>query len=448
MGMQARRPAAPLTWLAAAFAAAVATAAARIGADARWLAAVGEEIARFHRLPHAVDYAAVPTVDWHDAPALGQLLFHTLESAFGDAGLVAAQLAAVVVALAASVADLRGAKARDGAGAAVLALVVVGAPAAFLVVRAELYSLALFPVLVAILRKEARCASWRIWLAVALLALWANLHGGVLLGYAVFAAYLVLDRVRRRAFESGVLLAAGACALVATPALLASVAYYRNVLDGEAAAQHFGMWARISFSSPLDVAFVAAAVILAAAALRSRPSAWELVVLVALAALSVEAARNGIWLLLFAAVPAARAFGRATGDAGVLSARAAAVCFAVPALVAAIGLSHGTPPTGAGTPLLERAAAAAHGSPILADPVDAEKLALHGGRIWIGNPLDAFPKAAQRAYLDWLRGDAKPVDAIRVVLVTRGSVPQRRLAADSSFRELGRDAQAVLYGRA
>jgi hypothetical protein len=448
MGMQVRRPATPLTWLAAAFAAAAATAASRIGADARWLAAVGEEIARLHGLPHAIGYAAVPTVGWHDAPALGQLLFHSLESAFGDSGLLAAQAAAVLVALAAAVADLRGARARDGAGAAVLALVVIGAPAAFLVVRAELFSLALFPVLVLILRHEARLASRRIWLAVPLLAFWANLHGGVLLGYAVFAAYLLLDRARRRAFESGVLLAAGACALVATPALLASISYYRHVLGGEAASQHYGMWAPISFSSPLDIAFVAVAVVLAAAALRGRPSAWELVVLVALAALSAEAGRNGLWFLLFAAVPAARAFGRAEGGSGVLSARAAALCFAVPALVAAIGLAHRTPPTGAGMPLLGRAAQVAHGSPILADPVDAEKLALHGGRIWIGNPLDAFPKRAQRAYLDWLRGDAKPVDAIRVVLVARGTAPQRRLAGDRSFRELGRDAQAVLYGRA
>lgn len=444
--MQVRRPATPVTWLAAAFAIAATAASSHIGADARWLAAVGAEIARLHELPHAIGYAAIPSSGWHDAPALGQLLFHALESAFGDNGLVLAQVVAVLVGLVSAATDLRRANVRDGAGAVALAAVVVGAPATFLVVRAELYSLALFPVLVLLLRSDARLASRRIWIAVPLLALWANLHGGVLLGYAVLAAYVVLARVRSRPFESLLLLVAGAASLLATPAFLSGVSYYRSVMGGAAATEHYGLWAPLSLSAPLDVLFLAIAVPLLAVALYRRPSNWEIVVLVALAALSVEARRNGVWLLLFAATPAARVFGRA-GDSQLLSPRAAAACFAVPLLVAVSGLTHPPSPSGAGAPLLDRTARFANGSPILADPVDAEKLALAGDRIWIGNPLDAFPKRAQRAYLAWLRGDAPPARAVRVVLVTRGSAAQRRLARDASFVELGRDAQAVLYRR-
>jgi hypothetical protein len=99
--------------------------------------------------------------------------------------------------------------------------------------------------------------------------------------------------------------------------------------------------------------------------------------------------------------------------------------------------------------LLERALSAAQGSPILADPLDAEQIALRGGRIWIGNPIEAFPRNHQRVYVEWLRGrrdgDAILRSPIRIVLVVRGSEPQKRLAGHSSFRELARDERAVLY---
>ena len=55
---------------------------------------------------------------------------------------------------------------------------------ALLVVRSQLFSLALFPLLVLLLRGEARAPSRRIWLLVPLVALWSNLHGGVLLAPA------------------------------------------------------------------------------------------------------------------------------------------------------------------------------------------------------------------------------------------------------------------------
>ena len=439
--------AAPLTWIAAAFVAASCTAAAQIGADARWLAAIGALIAHARALPHAVAYAAVPSDGWHDAPALGQLAFHGLESLLGDKGLVLAQIAAVTTAVTVLALDLRRADARDGAAASVLLAIVVAAPAAFFVVRAELFSLALFPVLVLLVRSESRLRTKRIWLVVPLLALWANLHGGVLIGLGVLAAYLTLQRARQAPFESACVLAASCLALLATPALLASAAYYADVLQGGAVSQRYGLWAPLSLHQPLDVLFAALALPLVAAAVRRRPAAWELALLVAFAGMSVEAHRNGIWLLLFAATPAARSFGASRTP--LISRRVAAACCAVPALIAIVGLSRPVTPNGAGTPLLERALAAARGTPILADPLDAEQLALRGGRIWIGNPIDAFPRAHQRLYVEWLRGvregDRLLHAPIRIVLVERGSEPQKRLAAHRAFRELARDERAVLY---
>src|SRR5581483_7885245 len=181
---RAARSSSGLTWLAAAFGAAACALAGEIGADSRWLAAVGAAIVRLGRIPHAIPYATAPSNGWHDAPALGVAL--------GDRGLLLAQVAAVGVALAALAVDLRRAGARDGAGAAVVLAVVAAVPATFFVVRAQLFSLALFPVLAAILRDVARRPSRRIWLAPPLLALWANLHGGVLVGAALAGTYLVL----------------------------------------------------------------------------------------------------------------------------------------------------------------------------------------------------------------------------------------------------------------
>jgi hypothetical protein len=61
---------------------------------------------------------------------------------------------------------------------------------------------------------------------------------------------------------------------------------------------------------------------------------------------------------------------------------------------------------GASSSVVERAVAAADGRAILAEPASAEAIAAAGGRIWISNPLDAFPRSDQRAYLAWLEGKA------------------------------------------
>lgn len=449
MELEAARTRPTLTWLAAAFACAACALAAQIGADARWLAAIGAAIVRAGAVPHAIPYAAAPAVAWHDAPALGQLVFHGLQSLFGDRGLVLAQVAAAGIALVLLALDLRGAQVRDGAGAAVILALLVAAPAAFLIVRAQLFSLALFPAVVLLLRSETRRPSRRVWLAVPALALWANLHGGVLIGFALVAAYLVLHRFRQAPALSIGVFASSAAALLATPSLLHTVDYYAGVLRGEAAAERYGLWAPLSFHDPLDLLFVAIALPLLAAALRRRPAAWEIIVLLVLAGLSVEARRNGLWLLLFVATPAGRAFGRAAARPA-LSRHVALACGCIPLLMLVLGIVRAPASTGAGAALLRQAARAAHTSPILADPLDAEQLALRGSRIWIGNPLEAFARPDQRAYLDWLRGvpSADSVLApIRVALVVRGSQAQLRLAAQPAFRELGRDSNAVLYGR-
>src|SRR5438445_13559427 len=109
------------TWLVAAFGAAVCALGAHVGADARWLAAIGDAIVKTGAVPHSIPYAAAPALAWHDAPALGQLMFHALEALLGDRGLILAQVVAVAAALSALAFDLGRAQAREGAAAGVLA---------------------------------------------------------------------------------------------------------------------------------------------------------------------------------------------------------------------------------------------------------------------------------------------------------------------------------------
>jgi hypothetical protein len=133
---------------------------------------------------------------------------------------------------------------------------------------------------------------------------------------------------------------------------------------------------------------------------------------------------------------------------GAVGRHVTAACLLALAAVAVTSFRHAPTDDGASAALLDRAVAAADGSPILADPIPSEQLALRGARIWIGNPLDAFPKAEQRLYLAWLRGDPAGAPLLRrahVVVVLRGTDPQRRLARNGAYRELTRDDRAIVY---
>ena len=73
-----------------------------------------------------------------------------------------------------------------------------------------------------------------------------------------------------------------------------------------------------------------------------------------------------------------------------------------------------------------------------------------GARIEIGNPIDAFARRDQAAYVDWLLGEPGgdvDVARARVVLVQRHGSAERRLARNPRFVAVARDAHAVLFVR-
>jgi hypothetical protein len=311
-------------------------------------------------------------------------------------------------------------------------------------IRAQLFSLVLFPALVSLLRSDERSPSRRIWVLVPLLALWSNLHGAALLGLGVALLYLLGHRLRRRPLESAGVAVASLFALCATPTPFGTPAYYAGVVTSEPAREGYGLWAPLSLHSGFDLVLLGGAVILLVGFAFARPRLWQLAAAAALAALTVHAARNGIWLLMFLAAPAATSLRIARRPRPALS-----HCVALALVAGAVaGFIRGPLELGASPGLIARAMSEAHGGPILADPAAAEQIAQAGGRVWISNPLDAFRRADQRLYLAWLKGRRSGDRALwkeTAVVVSDGSPADRRLERDRRFYRADGDGRFRLF---
>jgi len=401
---------------------------ATIGADLRWLAALGAVIAH-GRLPRQLPFATAPTTRWHDVPVLAELVLNWAHAALGERGFVLVHVLAVAGGFGALVVGLR--RQSTPAGALLVgALVVLGCLPDVLIVRNQLFSVALLPVLLLVLERSPP----RLWVVLPLLAVWSNLHGSVLVGLLLVELHVLL--ARRDAWPVALLAPLAVCA---TPQLWHTPAYYWDVSQNAAAAQGVGVWAPLD-ASPLDVLVVAVAVALAFAALTGRRSwrAWEVVAVLALAAATVHAARFGTWLLFVLAYPAARAV--APGRPRTVP----ALVYPLALAAAAAGIAFARHAHGGA--LAARAAAAR--VPVLADAIPAEQVELAGGRVWVANPIDAFRPRDQRLYLDWLRGRPSGRAAVAhasLVLVVDGGAAARAAARDPRLVHLATQDGDTLY---
>jgi hypothetical protein len=206
----------------------------------------------------------------------------------------------------------------------------------------------------------------------------------------------------------------------------------------------------MSLRNPLDVVFVVLAGPLLWFAVRSRLKPWELSCVTMLTVAAIHVSRNSIWLVLFLATPAAA--GMRLREVSFSASRRLLVSAAwlVPVVLLVSAFGRTPVQSVAGPALRVKAVQLSRGTPVVADPEDAEQLALDGGRVWIANPIDAFDRPDQRLYLDWLRGRPAGDVLLRhhaVVLVTLDSPAQKRLARMQTFREVDRDKAAVLYRR-
>jgi hypothetical protein len=276
---------------------------------------------------------------------------------------------------------------------------------------------------------------------VPLLAVWGNLHGEVLTGLGLVACYLVFERSRRDPALSGGLLAASVAALFANAALGHTPHYYRAVLSSEVVHRGTGLWAPLSTGGFSIALLIAAAVLTGLAATYGmRVRLWEAVALLGLAIATVEVARSGPWFLFLAAYPAARALRLGELRRGVLVAATAILTVASAVLLGAGPHDPGSVPLAA--------LAARTGEPVLAEPILGQQVALAGGRVWLDNPIDAFDRADQSLYLDWLEAaqdGAAAVSHAGYVLVERNSGPGRLAADDPRLVRIAARSGVALY---
>ena len=413
-----------------------------IGADTLWLVAMGDTIAGRRSIPEGIPFAAADSSGWVNVPVLGELALAAVHFA-GPVGLVVVQLVVVGATLLLTAVGARRLGASSGASAAAVLLVGLGALPSFGIVRAQLLSLVPFVAVLLVLRGQQRRPSRGIWVVVPLVAVWGNLHGGVLVGVAVIGCYLLLSRLR---VEPVVAVTVGLATLAAvwvTPGLLGTGRYYVNVLTNEAAARGSDLWAPPSLASTFDVMLVVAAVVLVGAALRRRLPLWEYVAVAGLAVGTATAARHGIWLLLVVAPLAARGATRSPSadELGPSATRPPSRRLAVAAvtlgclLCAAILVSRNDV-LRKDEVVAATLAGETTGRTVLAVEPLAETLAAHGVRVWASNPIDAFSRADQAVFLDFLNGEGPPSSAALagadVVVVVPGS-PSAVLASSAGF---------------
>lgn len=223
-----------------------------------WLAFLGGREIALHGIP-SIDALTVLSRGrhWVDQQWLAQLASYELESTFGLPATLAVFAAMVVAPF---VVACRFARPRGASPRSVALFAVLAAPAALCAVRAQAFSYLLFAPFLALLAAESRRPTRRVWLALPLLALWANLHGAVLVGAALVSllgfSELVGRRSRRRGFA--LLLLPWPC-LFASPYGLSLVNYYRSTMDNPLFKKYILEWTPPTFPTAVGVPFFLAA---------------------------------------------------------------------------------------------------------------------------------------------------------------------------------------------
>jgi hypothetical protein len=265
-----------------------------------WYAFLGGDLIVHHGLPsHDTLTVWGHGRRWVDQQWLAQLAYYGLYSL---GGLRLALLANAAIVAGAFVAAVRLARFRSvyvsAAGA-----IALGLSSAAL--RPQTLVLPFFVVLTWLLVEDARAPSRRVFWAIPLLVLWANLHGTVTLGVLLVLLAVAADAwPRRRPTGRTSLLACLAVAsLFASPYAPHLPGYYRTVLFNSEFATYLPDWMPTALA-PATAAFylLAFAAVFAIARAPRASTLFEKVALVVLLVLAVEATRGVTWFVLFALV--------------------------------------------------------------------------------------------------------------------------------------------------
>ena len=253
-----------------------------------WLALVSGRELVAHGLP-AVDHLTVMASGhhWVDQQWLAQLVLYGA-ARIGGVGLAFAVCALAVVTAFGLVAHIAH---RRGASPVVLlvflAWAVVAAPWG-LQMRAQALALPLFALTLWLLERGSP------FLVLPVLAVWANVHGSVVVGVGLVAAYAIVRR-------SPALFVLAPAMVLVSPYALRLPDYYRLMLLDPPFGRFVKEWQRTT-PSPLTAAFFALAVVAVALVIvrRRRLSVFDVVAFAITLVLALEAIRSLIWFALAA----------------------------------------------------------------------------------------------------------------------------------------------------
>jgi len=274
-----------------------------------WLALVAGRLVAAHGIPH-YDYFTQMAhgVRWVDQQWLAQLLMYELERVGGFQLLTVAYVLITSAAFAGAIAVGR---LLGGQDLHVLAMLPLGAffyLVTAVAIRTQGFAYPLFIAILYLLAADVRAdvPSRRTWWVLPMLVLWANLHGSVTVGVGLAVLYGLIELVRSVRVGSLISgLGARALAfivlapltLLVTPYGTSIVHYYRATLLNPEFGKLVTEWKPVTSVPVLAVPLfvLIGGVLYTLARTWRRTPAFELLVLVTLAAGAVDAARNITW---------------------------------------------------------------------------------------------------------------------------------------------------------
>jgi hypothetical protein len=184
---------------------------------------------------------------WIDQQWLAQVFFWDLTRL---GGIRLDLLVTVALLVAPLVLAVRFARKRGASPISIVPLLALSALPLTSFLRAQLFSQLLFVVLFALLARQSREPSRRVFLAFPLLVLWANLHGAVVVGAALVALLGACELAARRPSLRAVALLVGPWpCLVATPYGLDTLRYYKATIANPVLRQTVTEWMSPTFTS-------------------------------------------------------------------------------------------------------------------------------------------------------------------------------------------------------
>jgi len=179
----------------------------------------GHDIVASHDLRPIDPYSFTSDRPWVNHEWLAETMMYGAYALGGGTGLIVLKIVLLLVMLGAVAATLRAEGIPVSRWDRLIALVVIGTVAQANHVRPQLFSLALFAWLLATLGAAARGRRLALLLAVPILTVWANVHGGWIVGavtLAVWAGAGLIDQIswRERLITGAAALAAVAATLI------------------------------------------------------------------------------------------------------------------------------------------------------------------------------------------------------------------------------------------